>query len=253
MKKLIALLLALTMVLALAACGGEKEDKGGKSEKNTKPTTEATEPTTEPVTEPTVAPTTEATEPATEPATVPADEADALGAVEGSTYTNEFLGISFNAGDGWVFATAEELASALGFSADALDPENFDDIMSAAGVAMVMYAASADGMTTVNIVLEDLVRSQAQDITEEEYVQLTKDVVTTSMESAGVENLEYESGVLSFAGETHHAVALQGTIEGIDLYEAQVYIKCGDYMASITIASYMENHVEEVLAMFAGI
>lgn len=246
MKKLIALLLALTMVLALAACGGEKKDKDDKSEKNTKPTTEAT---TEPTTEPTVAPTTEATEPATEPE----EEESLLGAQESATYTNSVLGLTFTAPEDWIFADNAQLAQMLGLSADALKPENFQRTLDTAGVAMVMYAASADGLVNVNIVLENLAKNQAQDITEEQYVQATKDVVVSTMESAGAENLDYESGELLFAGEPHHAVAIQGTIGGADLYEAQVYIKCGNYMACITVASYMENHVEEVLALFEGI
>ena len=65
MKKMIALLLALTMVLALAACGN-----------STDPTTEPTkEPTAAPTTEATEAPTTEATEAPTTEATDAATEA----------------------------------------------------------------------------------------------------------------------------------------------------------------------------------
>lgn len=55
MKKLLALLLALAMVLALAACGGPEP-------------TPTTEPTNAPTTEPTNAPTTEPTDAPTEPA-----------------------------------------------------------------------------------------------------------------------------------------------------------------------------------------
>jgi hypothetical protein len=255
MKKLIALLLALTMVLALAACGGEKKDKDHEPEKNTKPTTEATaepttEPTVEPTTEPTVAPT---TEPATEPATEPQVEETLQGIQDGNTYTNSLLGLTFTAPEGWGLADNSQLAQILGMSADALTPENFQRTLDTAGVAMILYAASADGLVNVNVVLENLARSNAQDITEEQYVQATKDIVIATMENAGAENLEYESGALSFAGAAHYAVAMQGTIGGVDLYEAQVYIKCGDYMACFTVASYGENHVEEVLAMFEGI
>jgi hypothetical protein len=173
-----------------------------------------------------------------------------LGILEGDTYTNEFLGLSFTAGSGWVFANSAEMAQMLGMSPDAFAPENFDRTVSTAGVAMVMYAASGDGLANVNIVLEDLVRSNAQDITEEQYVQLTKDIVVGTLENAGAENLAYENGEILFAGTAHHAIALQGTIAGLDVYEAQVYIKCGSYMACVTVASYGENHVEEVLAWF---
>ena len=65
MKKIFALLLALTMVLALVACGGNSDT----------PTTEATKA---PTTEATNAPTTEATEPATEAPTTEATEAGAV-------------------------------------------------------------------------------------------------------------------------------------------------------------------------------
>lgn len=62
MKKLSALLLALVMVFALAACGN------GTPAETTAPTEPTTEPTTVATTEPTTEPTTEATtEPTTEP------------------------------------------------------------------------------------------------------------------------------------------------------------------------------------------
>ena len=70
MKKLLAMVLAVTVVLSLAACG--KKDK--EPETTAATTAATTVPTTEPTTEPTTIPTTEATTvPTTEATTVPTE------------------------------------------------------------------------------------------------------------------------------------------------------------------------------------
>lgn len=97
MKRLLALLLALVMVLSLAACGGETE-----------PTTE---PTNAPTSEPTQAPTTEPTvAPTEEPVAQYPMESDELGSgnPKWSEQTDE---------GGWILVTNEGGAT-LGYSAD---------------------------------------------------------------------------------------------------------------------------------------
>jgi hypothetical protein len=181
------------------------------------------------------------------------EEGPVLGSVEGDTYSNEFLGLSFTAGSGWVYANNEQLAQMVGLSADALTPENFQRTLDTAGVAMVMHASSADGLVTANIVLEDLVRNQAQHITATQYADLLQNNVAAALENLGATDVETKRGEAEFAGEQCPVTLMHGTIKGVDLFEAQVYIKCGDYMVCITLASYGENHIDQVVAMFQGI
>lgn len=81
MKKTIALLISVTMLLGLCACSKSDSDKGSKSFKLAdRPTSVESEPTSEPTTETTTEPTTKpTTEPTTEPTTVPSTSAQAQG------------------------------------------------------------------------------------------------------------------------------------------------------------------------------
>lgn len=74
MKRLLAVLLALVMVLSLAACGDNANDNATVTEATEPDVTEATEPVTEATTEATTVATTEATTEATEPEPEPEPE-----------------------------------------------------------------------------------------------------------------------------------------------------------------------------------
>ena len=87
MKRLIALLLALVMVLSLAACGGGKEETAKEPESKATEAPKATEAATE-------APTEAPTEP--EPAL--------------TVHENTFFTVSYNEEDGWTLAE-DDIAS----------------------------------------------------------------------------------------------------------------------------------------------
>ena len=77
--------------------------------------------------------------------------------------------------------------------------------------------------------------------------------MAAALENLGATDVEPKRGEAEFAGEQCPVTLMHGTIKGVDLFEAQVYIKCGDYMVCITLASYGENHIDQVVAMFQGI
>ena len=115
MKKLTALLLALVMIFALAACGTETVTVTGTPE----PTAE---PTSEPTSEPTAEPTAEST---TEPTSAPGGEAMSGGAGTGST-----LVVYFSA-TGNTEAVAGYIAAATGadtFVIEPAQPYSSDDL-----------------------------------------------------------------------------------------------------------------------------
>ena len=79
MKKLLAILIALMMILSLCACS---EEKVGEGEEETIEITPA------------------------------------RGAVENGNFKNEAFGVSFEAGENWYFLTDEEIATAMGVAAE---------------------------------------------------------------------------------------------------------------------------------------
>ncbi len=81
MKKILAIILALAMLLSLAACSGNKTEKSE-----------------------------------TEVITVTPER----GTVENGIYKNSAFGIGFSAGENWYFLTDEEIASAMGVAAETI-------------------------------------------------------------------------------------------------------------------------------------
>lgn len=245
MKKLFAIVLAALMVLSLAACGGEPVP-------TTVPTTTAA--TTEPTTEPSTAPTTEPTTvPTTVPeTTAPVEKDSKLGTVEGNTYTSAFLGITATLDADWTFATDEEMAQLRGMTVEAMTDESLAQMLETSGTVMDMYAMDADGRT-LNVMLENLNVLQTLALTEEAYAESAVDQVPAALEGVGFENVTAEVTQMSFAGQTHAAIKVHAQIMEIDFYETLVVVKQGNYIACITVASYMEDTTAEVLDLFTGI
>ena len=249
MKKLIAFVLAAMMVLSLAACGGDK----------TAPTTAATtDPTTNPTTEPTTAPTTEpTTAPTTEPTTVPeTTEAQAqgskLGVVEGNTYTNSFLGITATLDENWTFANDEEMAQIRGMTMDAMNDESLSQMLETSGAVMDMYAMDTEGRT-LNIMLENLNILQSVALTEKAYVDATVGQLPSVLENMGFANVTAEPTEMIFAGESHAAVKIHASVQGVEFFETMVVVKQGNYIACVTVASYGQDTTANVLEQFTAI
>lgn len=237
MKKLIAFMLAALMVLSLAACGGDKPA-----------------PTTVPATD---SPGTPTTAPTTAPTTVPetteaVQQGSKLGVVEGNTYTNSFLGITVTLDENWTFANDEEMAQIRGMTMDAMNDENLSQMLETSGAVMDMYAMDAEGRT-VNIVLENLNILQSVALTEKAYIDATAGQLSPMLESMGFSIVNAETTEITFAGESHAAIKIHASVQGVDIYETVVVVKQGNYIASITVASYDQDTTASVLDQFTAI
>ena len=110
-RKFIAVVMTMTMVMALSACG-----KGAEIQE---PVAEATvEEAVEAATEEASA--SEATEATTEESTKEADGEFSIGAVDGNAYVNEYFGVKLNLLDGYSFVDDETLAQITGMTTDML-------------------------------------------------------------------------------------------------------------------------------------
>lgn len=250
MKKLLMILLAGLMVLSLAACSAKVEPTTPPAT-TAAPTTEATlAPTTEPTTAPTTAPT---TVPTTVPeTTAPAENVSKLGTVEGNTYTNAFLGITATLGENWVFATDEEMAQIRGMTAEAMNDESLSQMLETSGAVMDVYAMDANGCT-MNVMLENLNILQTIAVTEKAYAEAAQGQVPAALESLGITDVTSEVTEVTFAGQTHAALKIYGKIAGTDFYESLVIVKQGNYIACITVGSYMTDTTTEVLDLFEAV
>lgn len=168
------------------------------------------------------------------------------GRVEGGTYTNEFLSVACQLGDEWTYLTDEEIAQLNGEIGESLTDEELSEMFSNGKTVQDMYAASADGTATINVIFEDMGVLYGAALDEDAYINLVMPTLEDALMQAGMSDIQVEAGSMEFAGADHSTLRVTSTISEIPVYELMVCVKEGNYMGVITLASYLEDTTEEM-------
>ena len=259
MKKIIALLLALTMLLSLAACGKKVEEEPEKPEAEFEESSdeksllweEEEEPAEEepaeeepaeeePAEEEPAEEEPSEDEPAEEepvedePAEEPAEEETqfaGLGEMEGGTYWNDDLGFGCELDSEWVFFTEEQVAEMNQLAIDAYDDEAIREQLSKANMFYDMAAQRVDGMGMLQVVVENIGIVYGAILTEEQYLDISMPQLETQLPAAGYTNLSMEKVTVEFAGRECIAASVYGEVNGVAIYQLLVPIKVGTQIA----------------------
>ena len=228
MKKILAFILALMMVLSLSACSEEPEQEEiGLGE----PVTE--EPASQPE------------EPEEEPAEEPEVEAK-RGKAENGVYTNEAFGVTFNAGEEWYFYSDEEIAATYGITAEQMFTEEYAQIVEEASLIYDMYAINANTSATVNVNYENLGLVYGSVFDEKAYLEIAKTQLETQLSASGIALSKNEISSVLIDGEEVPALEVTIDYSGILIHEVVVCKKTGQWMGSITIASMDEQELLKI-------
>ena len=245
LKRMAALLLAVALLCGLAACGGEAQPEATEVE-----TTAATEPsTTEPETtepETTEAPT------ETEPETTENEALSGLdlGTVDGNTYTNETLGLRCELGDNWYVYSEAELASLMGVVADSLSDSIIGDAIDNNQSVTVFFAMDTTTYGNINITIS---KDSMSALGEENFVALMVPQMKPLLEQSGFENVTCTEAEFEFAGQTHTGIDITATVQGMTVYERQVYLMADSCMYVVTATAYEENGAQAMLDTFTAL
>ena len=217
MKKITAMLLVLVMVLSLCACG-EKDVAGTVSPQEEQPDVEFQ-----------------------------------LGVTTGGKYESKFLGIGCSLDDSWSFASQEELAQMIGATAEMFDNEEYAEQMENTDMFYDMAAATDDGLVNINIIIQNMGLLYGMALSEEKYIELAQEDLEEQLSSAGFTLEGSEAGTVIFAGQERSGLHLSSTYQGISYYCQQVYIKQGNYMSIVTLASFYEDITGSMLDYFYAV
>ncbi len=234
--KLLAILLASLM--ALTACGGNKDSETTDNNKETIAETAAPE---------TAAPETDAPETAAPETDGPSLTA---GVVENNIYTNECLGFSINL-EGWDYNTSVELEE---FSQSIVDmvakTEAYGDYMAANPTSLItdLLAYYDNGLTSINIQFhnQDAALNSMDDETILDLVYATqKDAIVSGMEETGITVTSFEKVTITFLGSEIPALKTVASVEGIPCYVLQIQkFNLGGFYANITFSSTVEDFTD---------
>ena len=235
MKKLLAVFLVLSLLLA--GCGAEKTEAevAGKLEPTNAPTENA-EVATELVLEETPV---------------------SMGQLEGGTYTNAYAGFGCELGSDWLFYGAEDLQELPENVQELISDTELGDAMENISQFADMMAENVNEMVTVNVLYQ---KQNMQErvafamLSDEEILDATleqKDMMIESYAQAGMIVESVEKCTVTFLGEDRMALRTVGTMQDVPFVIVQVFdYHLGQYSVTLTINSYIEDKSQQVLDLF---
>ncbi len=252
MKRFFAMILAAVMLLSLAACGmggddirgtlmdfGNKENDTPK-ETEKKPVAEATLPA---ATLPAVEEEPEETLPAeTEP------EFD-LGVVEGLVYENEFIGIGCKLDSNWRFYSDEEIRQMNNMTADVMG-DDFREAMANADIVYDMAAIHSNGLDNINVNMQKANPMQIAMLDLTAHYESQFAMLEEAFENMGYTNVRLEVGEITIDGETFEVLFNRADIAGYTICQVCISIKCNGYLANVTVSTFDEASLDELLDCF---
>lgn len=165
----------------------------------------------------------------------------ALGEIEGSTYTNSYVGVSFEEEGSWDMAAATE--------AGEVDYEGAYQIID-------FQANNPDTMETINITyqqLSELEREEFDDLSEKECVNemIKAGGMEASYAQQGFTVNEISAKQVKFLGKKRTAVYSALEYFGMEYYALQIIdFHAGEYMPIITFGCYYDDTTEDLLSLF---
>lgn len=227
MKKLLALVLAAFICLCCAACGEDVRgtvSQGSGSGSNASGTQSASDE----------------------------DAEFSIGSSSGGRYESKFLGIGCEFADDWKISSDDEI-KAMNEQTLQLVGDDYAEAIKNADVIYDMMATGPDGVSNVSVLLENLGLANVQLISEEEYIDSQADDLKGALESMGFTSVEYKKDNIQFAGSEKLAFKISASSDVVSIYEVQVYIKKGRYIAVITATSTTEAGALDILSHFYAV
>ncbi len=241
-KRMMAAVLALVMLLALlAGCAGG-DPKG----------TVEPDPSAQPKTDE-VLPSPEASEPADDGGD--GEELFQAGTTEGGTYTNEMLGLGCTLDSDWTVASEEEIAATFGMAKELIEQAETGVELEDAQTFTDLYVYADGGARNINVQVQTLGALEGGimgKISEETLLDSVLPVLENTLSSAYADfgTVTCEKADVRFLDEDHKAVSMVTEAEDITMYQKQVYLPQGRYVAIVTCTSVGEDTTDELLELF---
>ncbi|MBR4295338.1 MAG: hypothetical protein IKT56_00685 [Clostridia bacterium] len=172
-----------------------------------------------------------------------------MGTSSSGVYTNDFLGLSFTAPEGWVFYTDKQILELNNVVSEFYDEDTLEALKNAT-IVYDMYATYEDGMQSVNINMEKLSSFEIMSFDVKESLESQIGALKTSYENMGYTDVDVKYQKITVDGKEFDALTLSANLYG---YSASVVVFSfirGNYMANVAAFSFYSGGVEEILKCF---
>lgn len=177
------------------------------------------------------------------------DDGFSVGAVNGLTYKNRFIGIGCNLDSDWTFYSDAQIKQLNNVAADMAGDE-YKEAMKNATVIYDMYAVSSNQQDNININLEKVNPVQLATLDIAENFTALLPLLKSSLENMGCQNITHENTTVKIGGKSFNCLKLTSDINGMKMYQTLIAKKCDGYLANITITAFDEATINNLIGKF---
>lgn len=245
MKKILSVFLAIAIVFTLVGCSPDNPDRDTNNHKES--TSDKTQDKTQSVTQDV---TDDKTQDATDDKTQDVTEETVItrGKIQGDVYKNEILGYEFTRPESWIFATDEEIASVLRVGAEALKEDKYAEALENNAALYDMMVVDGATRSSISIGYENLAKSLATNITEQQYAEAVK------RQLEAIEEVEYtfadDFETVKIGDTEFTRWSCSPTTSGVTMTQVYYLHKVDGYMSFIIATLLGDYTISDIEAMF---
>lgn len=214
MKKLLAILMILSVILSLCACAGPGNIRGEQSgEDDVK------------------------------------DEEFSLGEVEGLKYESKFIGLGCKLPDDWHFYSDEEIKKLNNMAAD-MAGKDYQEAIKNASLVYDMFASDDSQMNNINVTLEkvSVVQLATLDLAKNYEKQIP--TIKAAFENMGYSNVQCEVSTVKIDGKELTCLRSTAKVAGMTMHQVSFSRKCNGYLAAIAVTAFDKDVLQNLLDAF---
>ena len=184
-----------------------------------------------------------------EPVQDAVEDADTLftfGTVNGDSYESPFLGYGVKL-ENWTFADQKRLAEVNNWNEQFLSTD-VQELINQSEMFTEMLAESEDGTQNINIQYQK--KAIYKSIKMDAMIDMIIPEMKNTFEKAGYTNVAMEKTSVTLGGDVYPGVNITGEVYGISVFQRQIYIQKGDYVAYITLTCFVDNSLDSLVACF---
>lgn len=172
-----------------------------------------------------------------------------LGKIVGNVYKNTFIGIGYKLDENWSFYDDEQIKELNNIAIDMVG-DDINELLKKASLVYDMFATDSDKLNNINIILEKVNNLQLLSLNIADNFNIIAPTLKDGLKNMGYKNINCEIGSVEVDGKILDASHLSAEINDIKMYQTTFQKKCNGYLASITIATYHDNTISDLLNNF---
>ena len=169
------------------------------------------------------------------------------GTIEGRNYENQLIGIGFKRRDDWTYFSDERIKELDEATLQVIDAEERAELKKA-DMVYDMVVADKKRLSSINVIAYDSLKAAALKINTDYESQIPG--LEKTLRDMGYGSIKCEVTTVVLGGKEVSCLKITAGIAGKRMEQVCICLRCKGYWATITIATFDEDNLQDLLDAF---